>query len=169
MNVRCCCSICLNILVLNSAVCWKIRRTEDCHNHHGDNVTQQRHCRDQDKVLMRRKPQRSLPRDQQHWKSNRKFWQVRVHKSVACGAGREDGGCFLQKEEYASPSKLFHKKGWGVVRPDQLGRGRPRTHWRDYIPQLCWEHLSMSQIGGGRSGLLCVGCCPMTWTQTSGC
>ena len=26
-------------------------------------------------------------------------------------------------------------------------RGRPRTHWRDYIPRLAWEHLGVSLEG----------------------
>ncbi|KAI3369677.1 hypothetical protein L3Q82_024519, partial [Scortum barcoo] len=45
-------------------------------------------------------------------------------------------------------------------------RGRPRTHWRDFVSQLAWERLGVppgraggSVWGEGKSGHLCLDCC----------
>ncbi len=46
-------------------------------------------------------------------------------------------------------------------------RGRPRTRWRDYVSQLAWERLGVPPrkswrkcLGRGKSGHLCLDCCP---------
>ncbi|XP_078792299.1 uncharacterized protein LOC101169913 isoform X2 [Oryzias latipes] len=36
-------------------------------------------------------------------------------------------------------------------RTGQRPQGRPRTRWRDYVPQLAWEHRSCC-LGRGKSG-----------------
>lgn len=46
-----------------------------------------------------------------------------------------------------------------------LFRGRPRTHWRDYVSGLAWECVRVPQeeldkVVRQESGLLCLGCCP---------
>lgn len=47
--------------------------------------------------------------------------------------------------------------------------------WRSYISRLAWEPLGVQAGGGGRSGLLCSGCCPRVlgpvpdkWNKTDG-
>ena len=64
-----------------------------------------------------------------------------------------------------SPGSLLGDVFW----PNSSGRrprGRPRTHWRDYISWLAWEHLGvpprslLKWLGRGAPGSPCSGCCP---------
>ncbi len=58
---------------------------------------------------------------------------------------------------------------WEVfwVRPTRRRpRGRPRTRWRDYVSRLAWERRGIPRrsrrkcLGRGKSGHLCLDCCP---------
>ncbi len=59
------------------------------------------------------------------------------------------------------PWKVFQARPTGR-RP----RGRPRTRWRDYVSRLAWERLGVplkswrKWLGRGKSGHLCLDCCP---------
>jgi len=49
-------------------------------------------------------------------------------------------------------------------------RGRPRTHWRDYVSLLAWEHLGISleeleSVAGEMSDFLSLTCCLMDCGQ----